>query len=70
MIGSSRPMVSRLMADLIAQGEIARRGRLYILLKGGTIASIASRNVAAGTPPPTDHLGQERSASGRRRRAA
>jgi CRP-like cAMP-binding protein len=70
MIGSSRPMVSRLMADLIAQGEIARRGRLYILLKGGTIASIASRNVPAGTPPPTDHLEQERSASGRRRRAA
>jgi hypothetical protein len=39
-------------------------------LKGGTIASIASRNVPAGTPPPTDHLEQERSASGRRRRAA
>ena len=70
MIGSSRPMVSRLMADLIAQGEIARRGRLYILLKGGTIASIASRNVAAGAPPPTAHVEQERSASGRRRRAA
>jgi len=71
MIGSSRPMVSRLMADLIAQGEIARRGRLYILLKGGTIASIASRNVAAGTPPTTtDHLEQELSGSGRRRRAA
>src|SRR6202050_4739439 len=70
MIGSSRPMVSRLMADLIAQREIARRGRLYILLKGGTIASIARRNVAAGTPPPTDHLAQERSASGRRRRDA
>ena len=70
MIGSSRPMVSRLMAELIAQGEIARRGRLYILLNGGTIASIASRDAAAGAPPPTDHLERERSASGRRRRAA
>jgi len=70
MIGSSRPMVSRLMADLIAQGEIARRGRLYILLKGGAIASIARRNVAAGAIPPTDHLEQVRAASGRRRRAA
>jgi hypothetical protein len=63
-------MVSRLMAELIAQGEIARRGRLYILLKGGTIAAIASGNVPAGTPPPTNYLERQRSASGRRRRAA
>ncbi len=70
MIGSSRPMVSRLMADLLAQGEIARRGRLYILLKGGTIATLAKRDVAASTPPPTNQLEQQRSVSGRRRRAA
>lgn len=69
MIGCSRPMVSRLMTDLIKQGEIARRGRLYILLKGGTIAAIA-RSAAAVTAPPADHRVQDVSASGRRRRAA
>jgi CRP-like cAMP-binding protein len=70
MIGSSRPMVSRLLADLIKQGEIARRGRLYILLKGGTIAAAASRQIAAGAPPSTDRREQDRAAPGRRRRAA
>jgi CRP/FNR family transcriptional regulator, cyclic AMP receptor protein len=70
MIGSSRPMVSRLVADLIKQGEIARRGRLYILLTGGTIAAIAGRNVVATVPPPANHRAQERAASSRRRKAA
>ena len=50
MIGCSRPMVSRLIADLIKQGEIARRGRLYILLNGGAIAAMV-RNSAAVTAP-------------------
>jgi CRP-like cAMP-binding protein len=35
MIGSSRPMVSRLMADLTRAGMIAREGKRYILLNGG-----------------------------------
>jgi hypothetical protein len=35
MIGSSRPMVSRIMADLINAGMIAREGKRYILLNGG-----------------------------------
>jgi CRP-like cAMP-binding protein len=69
MIGCSRPMVSRLMADLIKQGEIARRGRLYILLKGGAIAAIV-RNSAAVTTAPPDLRVQEAAASARRRRAA
>jgi CRP/FNR family transcriptional regulator, cyclic AMP receptor protein len=69
MIGCSRPMVSRLMADLIAQGEIARRGRLYILLKGGTIAAIV-RNSAAVASPPVDLRAPDVAPSGRRRRAA
>ena len=69
MVGCSRPMVSRLMADLIKQGEIARRGRLYILLKGGAIAAIA-RNSAAVTTAPPDVRVQEAAASARRRRAA
>ena len=68
MIGSSRPMVSRLMADLIEQGEIARRGRLYILLKGGTIACDRRPQCRCGYAAAADHLEQERSASGRRRR--
>jgi CRP/FNR family cyclic AMP-dependent transcriptional regulator len=69
MIGCSRPMVSRLMADLIKQGEIARRGRLYILLKGGAIGSLA-RNVAEPTAPPAENRVQNAAASSRRRRAA
>src|SRR6202451_3733932 len=69
MIGCSRPMVSRLMADLIKQGEIAGRGRLYILLKGGAIGAIV-RNSAAVTASPLDLSVQEAAASARRRRAA
>jgi CRP/FNR family transcriptional regulator, cyclic AMP receptor protein len=70
MIGCSRPMVSRLMTDLIKQGEIAGRGRLYILLSGGTIAATIARNTAEGMAPPLDVRVQDGSASGRRRRAA
>jgi len=32
MIASSRPMVSRLIAEFIEQGELARQGRHYILI--------------------------------------
>jgi hypothetical protein len=63
-------MVSRLMTDLIKQGEIARRGRLYILLSGGTIAATIARNTAEAIAPPLDVRVQDGSASGRRRRAA
>jgi CRP-like cAMP-binding protein len=70
MIGCSRPMVSRLMADLIKQSEVARRGRLYILLKDGAIAAMV-RNAAAATTPSADDLRvRDVAASGRRRRAA
>jgi CRP/FNR family cyclic AMP-dependent transcriptional regulator len=37
MIGSSRPLVSRLMAELEKAGEIAKRGRRYVILKSGSI---------------------------------
>ncbi len=37
MIGSSRPMVSRLMAELEKEGDIARRGRRYVILKDSGI---------------------------------
>jgi CRP-like cAMP-binding protein len=69
MIGCSRPMVSRLMADLIKQGEIARRGRLYILLNDGAIAANV-RNASAATAPSADLRVQDIGTSGRRRRAA
>ncbi len=39
MIGSSRPMVSRLMAELLKEKAIARRGKQYILLDGGCLMS-------------------------------
>jgi CRP/FNR family transcriptional regulator, cyclic AMP receptor protein len=72
MIGCSRPMVSRLMTDLIKQSEIARRGRLYILLSGGTIAATIARNAAEAIAPTVDVRVriQDGAASGRRRRAA
>jgi CRP/FNR family cyclic AMP-dependent transcriptional regulator len=37
MIGSSRPVVGRIMLELIEDGEIERRERKYILLRGGAI---------------------------------
>lgn len=69
MIGCSRPMVSRLMADLIKQGEISRRGRLYILLNDGAIAANV-RNPSAATTPSADLRVLDAGVSGRRRRAA
>jgi CRP-like cAMP-binding protein len=37
IIGSSRPVIGRLMSELIADGAIARRERKYILVRGGSI---------------------------------
>jgi CRP/FNR family transcriptional regulator, cyclic AMP receptor protein len=42
MIGSSRPVVGRVIADLIEDGEIGRRDRKYILLRGGAIETAVS----------------------------
>jgi CRP/FNR family transcriptional regulator, cyclic AMP receptor protein len=39
MIGSSRPVVGRVLTELADDGEIGRRERKYILLRGGTIES-------------------------------
>ncbi|MGC1400196.1 helix-turn-helix domain-containing protein, partial [Candidatus Binatus sp.] len=39
MIGSSRPVVGRVLTELAEDGEIGRRERKYILLRGGTIES-------------------------------
>lgn len=43
MIGSSTSLVKKLLADMNDEGELARRGARYILLKGGTLASTLMR---------------------------
>jgi CRP-like cAMP-binding protein len=51
MIASSRPMVSRLIADLTAQRIIARQGKNYILLDNPAAAGAGSPATrATGTP--------------------
>jgi CRP/FNR family transcriptional regulator, cyclic AMP receptor protein len=37
MIGSSRPVVGRVLMELAEDGEIGRRDRKYVLLRGGAI---------------------------------
>jgi CRP-like cAMP-binding protein len=56
MIGSSLPVVSRVIADLIEEEEIARRDRKYILLRGGAIAAAASQvsHIAKAHLPPSN----------------
>lgn len=61
MIASSRPMVSRLIAEFIEQGELARQGRHYILINSGTQeaavpAPSANGNRAAGREQPHARL--------------
>jgi CRP-like cAMP-binding protein len=35
LIGSSRPLVTKLLAEIVSQGMIGRSGKRYIVLKGG-----------------------------------
>jgi dienelactone hydrolase len=55
MIGSSRPVVGRVMAELIEDGEIGRRDRKYILLYGGAIQATVSEgsHIANRHVPPS-----------------
>ncbi len=55
MIGSSRPVVLHVMADLIEEGEIGRRDRKYILLHGGAIEATLNEgsHIANGHVPPS-----------------
>ena len=62
MIGSSRPVVSRVMADLIEDGEIGGRDRKYILLHGGAIEMMSAS-------VPTSAMGMCRRASRPQHRA-
>jgi CRP-like cAMP-binding protein len=45
MIGSSRPMVSKLLTEMTERGVIARQGRRYILLRGAGL-DLAPRTVS------------------------
>src|SRR5215472_7246123 len=47
MIGSSRPVIGRVMTELMEDGEIARRDRKYLLLRGGAIEARLSENPRA-----------------------
>ena len=42
MIGSSRPVIGRVMTELAEDGEIGRRDRKYVLLRGGAIEAAVS----------------------------
>jgi len=56
MIGCSRPMVSRLIAEMVESGLIARRGRQYVLLKKWNFddnrrnSNHSVRRIGAGAP--------------------
>ncbi|MBV8772716.1 MAG: Crp/Fnr family transcriptional regulator [Deltaproteobacteria bacterium] len=71
MIGSSRPMVTRLMAEMIKQGLLLRQGKRLILCDPAAhhTASIRDRekSVAAAGPPGTNGvIHDSRSASPRK----
>ena len=53
MIGSSRPMVSKLLADMAVQGTVAREGRHYILL--GRESRTSQRALSRTAPQPAAH---------------
>jgi CRP/FNR family transcriptional regulator, cyclic AMP receptor protein len=55
MIGSSRPVIGRVLAELGEDGEIGRRDRKYILLRGGSIEAAMNEvaHVANGQVPPS-----------------
>ncbi len=67
MIGSSRPVVGRVLTELAEDGEIGRRERKYILLRGGTIEAAVNEvaHVANGHVPTSIQL----AASSRQRSA-
>jgi len=54
MIGSSRPVVGRVLSELMADGELSRRDRKYILLHGGAIEAAVSDSAHIAQPhvPP------------------
>ena len=55
MIGSSRPVVGRVLTELAEDGEIGRRERKYILLSGGAIEGAVKGvpHIQNGHVPPS-----------------
>jgi CRP-like cAMP-binding protein len=62
MIGSSRPAVARILTELLEEGEIERRERKCILLRGGALEA------AAHVPPSTQRAASCHAARLRNRR--
>jgi CRP/FNR family transcriptional regulator, cyclic AMP receptor protein len=56
MIGSSRPVIGRVMTELMEDGEIARRDRKYILLRGAAIEARVSENSRAAATDMTSRI--------------
>lgn len=52
MIGSSRPMVSRLVAMMVEEGVLARRGKQYVLLSDGGLTARRARLSGRPLTPP------------------
>ncbi len=50
MIASSRPMVSRLISDLLREGKIARQGRRYLLINQASPVVLLKPVVGRSTP--------------------
>ncbi len=62
MIASSRPMVSRLLAEFVEQEEMVRQGRRYILIDpGAKKARSASQQVKRNPLSTYNGLGEQRS---------
>jgi CRP/FNR family cyclic AMP-dependent transcriptional regulator len=55
MIGSSRPVVGRVLSEMMEDGEIGRRERKYILLSGGAIEAAVKEvpRIQNGPVPPS-----------------
>ena len=54
MIGSSRPMVSKLLTEMNERGIIARQGRRYILLRGAGLDTAQPAASRLGADPILD----------------
>jgi hypothetical protein len=68
MIGCSRPMVSRLIAQMVESGLLARRGKQYVLLKrwdfGDDSRSCQKRSEAVSLPRTSTFAPRTPSANG------
>jgi hypothetical protein len=54
MIGSSRPMVSKLLTEMSERGIITRQGRRYILLRGSGLDTAQPAASRLGADPVSD----------------